>query len=586
VLVRARRQYSVLREFDVPMRTRDGTVLYADVYRPDAPGRFPVLVARTPYGKDARADPNGSTQFFARYGYVSAVQDCRGRFRSEGEYDPIFQEVEDGYDCVEWAARLPWSNGRVGTTGQSYLGLTQYAIACNDPMPPSLQAMAPVSASSDYHASWVYHTGGVSMWGWLAPYAILKGRNTLERAGRADLLAKLDEYVEQGTNFGQPLRASWYEHLPIGDWGDLVRETAPYLADHLARSEDAAYWRRANVNEHAEGVSVPVLHISSWYDIFAEGAPSAYRSIRDRSRFPRARAAQRLIMGPWAHLFPYDLPTSQGTGEIDFGPNALVDLRATLLNWFDYWLKDIDTGIMDGPPVSVFTMGENRWQSLADWPPPNANPVPYYFHSGGSANSLHGDGTLSTVPPEEEAVDAFTYDPRDPVPTRGGNNLTLPLGVMDQRPVEERRDVLVYTSEPLAHALEVTGPVTVELWAASSAPDTDFTAKLVDVHPDGYAQNLLDGIIRARYRASSSNPTPIQPGAIERYTIDLWATSTVFLPGHRIRVEISSSNFPRFDRNPNTGRTIATETELVAAQQQIYHDHDHQSHIVLSVIPL
>lgn len=584
MITRARRQYAVTVEKNVPMRTRDGITLYADVYRPDAPGRFPVLVARGPYGKDGRTDPNGSTQFFARYGYISVIQDCRGRFTSEGEYDTIFQEVADGYDAVEWAARLPWSNGRAGTTGQSYLGLTQYAIACNDPMPPSLQAMAPVSASSDYHASWIYHTGGVAMWGWMVPYAILKGRNTLERKGLTDLLRKMDEYVEPGTNFGLPLRPEWYRHLPISDWGELLKETAPYFADHLAHAEDREYWLRANVNHHAESVSVPMLHISSWYDIFAEGAPNAYRSIRDRSRFPAARAGQRLIMGPWAHLFPYDLPNSGGAGDIDFGPEALIDLRRTLLDWFDYWLKDIDTGIMDGPPVSVFTMGENRWQSLPDWPPPAARPVRWFLHSGGNAGSVRGDGTLSTVPPDDEPVDTFTYDPNDPVPTLAGNNLTLPLGVMDQRPAEERRDVLVFTSAPLERPLEVTGPVTVELWAASSARDTDFTAKLVDVRPDGYAQNLLDGIIRARYRDTDGPPALIEPGQVYRYTIDLWATSTVFLPGHRIRVEISSSNFPRFDRNPNTGGPIATETALQTARQQICHDAGHPSHILLPVI--
>ncbi len=581
----ARRQYGVIVEKDVPMRTRDGVTLYADVYRPDAPGRFPVLVARGPYGKGGRTDPNGSTWFYARYGYVSVMQDCRGRFASEGNYDPIFQEVADGYDCVEWAARLPWSNGRAGTTGQSYLGLTQYAIACNDPLPPSLQAMAPVSASSDFHASWVYHTGGAAMWGWLVPYAILKGRNTLERQGREDLLAALDAYVRPGTNFGAPLRDEWYRHRPISDWGEMIKQAAPYLGEHLAHAGDGPYWHRANVSRHAENVSVPMLHVSSWYDIFAEGAPNAYRSIRERSRNPRARAAQRLIMGPWAHLLPYDTPSSGGTGDIDFGDAALIDLRGTLLNWFDYWLKDIDTGIMDGPPVTVFTMGENRWQRLADWPPPDVSYVPWYFHSDGHASSLHGDGTLSTVPPGGEPADSFTYDPNDPAPTLGGHNLTLPLGVVDQRPVEERPDVLVFTSAPLTRSLEVTGPVVVHLWASSSAPDTDFTAKLVDVHPDGYAQNLLDGIIRARYRDSPEHPTLLEPGTVYGFRIDLWATSTVFLPGHCIRVEISSSNFPRFDANPNTGRLIATETETLPARQQIYHEDARPSHILLPVRP-
>jgi hypothetical protein len=583
---RGQRRYEVVVEHDVPMVTRDGVTLYADVFRPDAPGRFPVLLSRSPYGKaSAGASPNGSNIFFAQFGYVTVMQDCRGRFTSQGEFDTIFQEVEDGYDAVEWAARLPWSNGRVGTTGQSYLGLTQYAIACNDPMPPSLQAMAPVSASSDYHASWIYHTGGAAMWGWMVPYAILKGRNTLERQGLSELLAKMDEYVEPANNFGQPLRDEWYRHLPIKDWNDLLKETAPYFADHVEHADDGEYWYRANVNRHAESVSVPMLHISSWYDIFAEGALNAYQSIRDQSRFPQASTNQRLIMGPWGHLFPFVVPNSQGAGDIDFGSAALIELHQTLLRWFDYWLKDIDTGIMDEPPVSIFSLGENRWQELPDWPPANAHRVRYFLHGDGAANSLQGDGTLSTAPPADEQPDRFTYDPADPVPTLGGQNLTIALGVADQRPAEERSDVLVYTSEVLDQPVEVTGPISVELWAASSAVDTDFTAKLVDVRPDGYAQNLLDGIIRARYRDSATDPTPIAPGEPYRYTIDLWATSNVFLPGHRIRLEISSSNFPRFDRNLNTGERFGEGTEWLAADQTVFHQDGMASFMELPIIP-
>ena len=583
----ARRQYEIVMEKDVPMRTRDGVTLYADVWHPDEPGRYPALLSRSPYGKDgASANPNSSSVFFARYGYVTIMQDCRGRFTSEGEYDTIFQEIEDGYDAVEWAARLPWSDGRVGTTGQSYLGLTQYAIACNDPMPPSLQAMAPVSASSDFHASWIYHTGGAAMWGWMVPYAILKGRNTLERRGLTELLAKMDEYLVPAINFAQPLSDQWYRHLPIKDWNEMLAETAPYFADHVRHADDGEYWYRANVNRQAASVNVPMLHVSSWYDIFAEGAPSAYRSIKDQSRYASARENQRLIMGPWAHLFPYVVPNSRGAGDIDFGPAALVDLHQLLLRWFDYWLKDVETGIMDEPPVSIFTMGENRWQTLPDWPPPNMREVRYYLHSSGSANSASGDGTLSTAPPaDDEPVDRYTYDPDDPVPSLGGGNLTIALGVADQRAVEERADVLVFTSEVLERPVEVTGPITVELWAASSAVDTDFTAKLVDLRPDGYAQNLLDGIIRARYRDSASDPTPIEAGKPYRYAIDLWATSNVFLAGHQIRLEISSSNFPRFDRNLNTGETFGEGARCVTADQTVFHQGEMASFVSLPVIP-
>jgi hypothetical protein len=423
------------------------------------------------------------------------------------------------------------------------------------------------------------------MWGWMVPYAIFKGRNTLERAGRTDLLAKMDEYVEQGTNFSAPLRDEWFRHRPIKDWIDLLREAAPYFSERIRRVDDAAFWERANVNSHAQTVSVPILHISSWYDIFAEGAVNAYTSIKGRSGFPSARTGQRLIMGPWAHLFPYVVPNSGGTGDIDFGPESLIDLHQTQLRWFDHHLKDIDTGIMSEPPVQVFLMGENRWKALADWPPPAANYVRFFLHSGGTANSLDGDGTLSTVPPGDEPPDAYVYDPDDPVPTLGGNNLSIPLGVQDQRSVEQRPDVLVFTSEPLDRPLEVIGPVTVDLWASSSARDTDFTAKLIEVRPDGYAQNLLDGIIRARYRDPDGRPAPIEPGVPYRYTIDLWNTGNVFLPGHRIRVEISSSNFPRFDANLNTGEPFGEGTVAAKAHQQVFHRAEMASCIVLPVMP-
>lgn len=595
LIVPTRREYRVLTETDVPMQTRDGVTLYADIVRPDAPGRFPVLLSRTPYGKAGSTDPNGPNTFFARYGYVSVTQDCRGRWASEGDYDTIFQEAPDGYDAVEWAARLPWSNGRVGTTGQSYLGLTQYLIACNDPMPPSLQAMAPVSASSDHHQSWIYHTGGASLWGWLVPYAIFKGRNTLRRAGRDDLVERVASYIDGahammrktrfGLNFTVPLTGEWFSHLPISDWSDLLAETAPYFAEHIAHADDGEYWYRANVNRHAASVTVPMLHVTSWYDIFAEGGPTAYQSVKARSEHPAARNGQRLIVGPWGHLLPYSVASTKGAGDIDFGDEALIDLNQTLLRWFDHWLKDIDNGIMDEPPVSVFTLGENRWQSLPDWPPPAMRPVRWYLHSEGHAASVHGDGTLSMVPPGEELADGFVYDPADPVPTLGGNNLIIDMGVQDQRPVEERADVLVFTSEPLTQPLEITGPVTVTLWAASDVVDTDFTAKLVDVRPDGYAMNLLDGMIRARYRDSASDPKMMEPGEPYCFQIDLWATSNLFLPGHRIRLEVSSSNFPRFDRNLNTGAAFGEGAVGVAAHQRVFHQGDQASFVTLPVIP-
>ena len=577
----------VTRELDVMAPMRDGVRLASDVVRPDDPGRHPVLLIRTPYGKDAYVDdPGHSAWYFANHGYAVVIQDCRARFGSEGDsYEPLFQEVEDGYDAVEWAARQPWSNGRVGTTGQSYMGATQYTLAANDPLPPHLVTMAPVSASSDFHQSWVYHTGGAMEWGWMVAYAIHKGRNTLERAGRGDLLAKVDAYLAPGENFARPLTDEWFSHLPLADWAELLRETAPYFEGYLANERDGEFWWPINLNRHLAGITIPMLHISSWYDIFLEGALNAYRGISAHGGSELARANQKLVVGPWAHLLPYNKPTSGDTGDIDFGEDARIELHELLLRWFDYWLKDRPTGILDEPPVRLFVMGQNRWRDEGEWPLARTRYTRYYLHSDGDANSRHGSGSLSENPPGQEPPDSFRYDPHDPVPTRRGNTLIIPYGAADQREVEDRRDVLVYTSDPLPEDLEVTGPVKVRLFAASSARDTDFTAKLVDVRPSGYSQNLQDGIIRARFRASSEHPSPITPGQVHAYTIDLWATSHVFAAGHRIRVEISSSNFPRFDRNPNTGAPLGQNSRLEIAHQTVHHSNAHPSHILLPVIP-
>ncbi|MXX65690.1 MAG: CocE/NonD family hydrolase [Chloroflexi bacterium] len=566
---------------------RDGVRLECDVVRPRAPGKFPVLVVRSPYGRDAYVDdPGHSVWFFAQRGYAVVTQDCRARFGSEGQrYDPLFQEVEDGYDTVEWAARQSWSNGRVGTTGQSYMGATQYTLATNNPLPPHLQTMAPVSASSDFHQSWVYHTGGAMEWGWMVPYAIHKGINTLERMGRTDLVNEVEMYLEPGENFARPLTGDWYRHLPLSDWAELLKETAPYFRDYLANERDGPYWWRVNLNRHLAGISVPMLHVSSWYDIFLEGALNAFAGISEKGGNRLARENQKLLVGPWAHLLPYNKPTSGDTGEIDFGDEARIELHDYLLRWFDHWLKDSDTGIMDEPPVRLFVMGENCWRSENEWPLARTEYMRYYLHSDGSANTRHGSGSLSAAPPGDEPPDTFVYDPSDPVPTQRGNTLIIPYGVADQREVEERSDVLVYTSDPLDEDLEITGPIKVHLFAASDTTDTDFTAKLVDVWPDGYAQNLQDGMIRARFRNSASNPSPIVPGRVSGYEIDLWATSHVVRAGNRLRIEISSSNFPRFDRNPNTGAPFGQDDRLITARQEIHHSAARPSHVVLPVIP-
>ena len=493
--------------------------------------------------------------------------------------------VREGVDAVEWAAQLPYSTGAVGTMGQSYLGATQYLLAPT--RPPHLKACFPVSAPADFDQCWIYHTGGAFELGWQIPYAIFMARDTIKRRGLTEtLLPGLERVLAPPeTPWAPPLTLEAYRRLPLLEWAEQLAPVARYLTEYLCEPEEGHQPSEVNLERQHGQIDVPMYHVTSWYDIFLHGGIANFCGLRQRAMTDRARAAQKLLIGPWAHLFPYTSPTSTGTGEADFGPAALIDIHDIQLRWFDHWLKGADTGILEEPPVKIFVMGGNRWRDEYEWPLARTRYTPSYFHSGGRANTADGDGGLSQEAPGEEPADHFVYDPEDPVPTRGGNTLIIAMGVQDQRAVEARPDVLVYTSEVVTSALEVTGPVTVTLYAATSARDTDFTAKLVDVRPDGYAHNLADGIVRARYRESRERPTLLTPAEVYRFTIDLWATSHVFLPGHRVRVEISSSNFPRFDRNLNTGAEQATGRQWQTALQTVFHDSRYPSHIVLPVIP-
>jgi putative CocE/NonD family hydrolase len=382
-----------------------------------------------------------------------------------------------------------------------------------------------------------------------------------------------------------PLKKDEYRHLPLRDWGERFTDGAPYLADMLHHSTYGPYWYTTDIRRQFQHINVPMLHVGSWYDVFQYDTLTMFTGLREKAMTAEARNMQKLVMGPWGHLLPYAVPTSKGTGEIDFGPEALIELHDIQLRWFDYFLKGMTTNILDEAPIRLFVMGENRWRDENEWPLARTQYTNFYLHSSGKANSVRGNGSLSQVAPRGEQSDQYIYDPQDPVPTRGGTTLGLALGVLDQGKIEERNDVLVYTGDVLTSDIEVTGPVTLKLFAASSAPDTDFTAKLVDVRPDGYAQNIAEGVIRARFRESLSLPTLITPGQVYEYAIDLWATSHVFQAEHRLRLEVSSSNFPRYDRNPNTGHEFGVDAELHPAQQTIFHDNRYPSHLVLPVIP-
>ncbi len=569
-------------EKDIPIPMRDGTVLKGDLYRPDGPQKFPVLLNRTPYGKSGpmirlALDPLRA----ALRGYNVLIQDCRGRYRSAGTWTCFMSETLDGYDTIEWAAHQPWADGQVGTWGSSYMGVTQWLAATQ--APPSLKAMAPALTACDYHNGWTYQGGAFSLGfnlSWtmtaLAPDRLMK-----ERAKNPAAAAELGQVIG-----GIDEMRQWLDVLPLREL-PMFRLGAPFFFDWLDHPAYDSYWRSIDIEAHHERIAVPAFNIGGWYDIFLGGTLSNFLGMRSHGATPDARAGQRLLIGPWAH----GLPRANMAGEVDYGFRAAplsIEQDRLILNFFDHCLKGIEHGAAPAP-VHLFVMGPNRWRDENEWPLARTDWQRFYLHSRGCANSAAGDGVLATQPPGDEPPDSFVYNPLDPAPTRGGglccSPSVVPGGAFDQSAIERRTDVLVYSSEPLGEDLEVTGPIMLTLYASSSAPDTDFTAKLVDVEPDGYARNLTDGIIRARYRESRSDAVMLKPGEVYEYTIDVGATSNVFKAGHRIRLEISSSNFPRFDRNPNTGHDLFADAETRPALQTVMHRAGCASCLILPVIP-
>jgi hypothetical protein len=382
-----------------------------------------------------------------------------------------------------------------------------------------------------------------------------------------------------------------FQHLPLITSDEAAGRRIQHWQDWVSHPSYDDYWRgMLPIEEHYSKVQTSSYSMAGWFDVFLQGSLNNFMGVTKHGKTAEARRSQKIIVGPWIHFLGM-LGTQSKTGDIDFGPNSLIDLRAEEARWFDYWLKDIDNGIADEPRVRVFVMGANRWREADEWPIPGTQYTPYYLHSRGKANSLLGDGLVDTSQPDQETPDGYVYDPAHPVPTIGGStccveeSLPVSMGPRDQRPSEYRSDVLVYTGPALDEDVEVVGPVKAVLYASSSATDTDFTAKLVDVFPNGYAMNVAQGIIRARYRDSWEEPTLLEPGKTYKYEIDLWSTGNCFLRGHRIRLEISSSNFPQFDRNPNTGNPFGQDAEMQVAHQTVYHDADHPSHVLLPIIP-
>jgi uncharacterized protein len=561
----------VVTEKNVAMKTREGVTLRADVYRPAGDGSYPVLLTRTPYDKTNMA-PIG--QKGAARGFIVVIQDVRGRYESEGEWYPFKYETADGYDTVEWAAALPHSNGKVGMFSGSYVGATQMLAAIGHP--PHLAGICPIVTASNYHENWTYQGGAFEQWfneSWTSGLA----QDTLNRAIKKDTNALVGSTV---------LPLSQYPIFNLRaprDGAALTHALAPYFQDWLDHPLYDDYWKQWSIEENYQNIQVPALTIAAWYDIFQGGSLRNYMGLKAHAGNEAARNGQHLIVAIGGHS-----GSGRTVGAMDFGAEAPFDENAVILDWYDYLFLGKQNEFANGKPVKIFVMGKNEWRFEDSWPLERAKSTSHFLRSSGKANTAAGDGSLSISSGQGEGADSYVYDPANPVPTVGGplccDSNHLAPGPRDQQEVEARPDVLVYSTAPLEQDLEVTGPVTLDLYASSSAVDTDFTGKLVDAGPDGRAINLTEGILRARYRESTTAAAPIVPGKIYEYKIDLWSTSNVFLKGHRIRLEVSSSNFPRFDRNLNTGKDASTSSEFVKATNTIYHDAQHPSALVLPVV--
>jgi putative CocE/NonD family hydrolase len=575
-------QESVRLDINIPARIRDGTTLYSDVYRPAAEGRYPAILTRLPYGKNSGMVSGYMNPLrFARAGYAVVIQDIRGTGMSEGKFYPRVNEMSDGYDAVEWVAAQPWCDGNVGMYGMSHLGYTQWAAAVMQP--PHLKTICPMATQSgaqpyNYGAMRLNH---LLVWASMFPLNELARQKMPPEKARElrDRFIYWKDHIEEQ-----------YLFLPLKDVPSVkvVEEIglSPFFySDYITYNDDEEYWKRSISPAPLEKVVIPAFHFCGWFDLLVADVLASYTGMKERGGSELARKNQKVIIGPWVHTT--ELPSL--AGEIDFGvasTGAAADVTGMHLRWFDYWLKGIKNGIMDEPPVRIFVLGANVWRSENEWPLARTVYTKYYFHSGGKANSRYGDGTLSVMSPGDEPVDTYLYNPRDPAPTKpGGAGSGVIMGTYDHQETEKRPDILVYSSAPLEADLEVTGPITVMLYAATSAADTDFTGKLLDVFPDGRAYNLTDGIIRARYRHSEWKAEPIKPGKLYEYTLDMGTISNVFKAGHSIRVEISSSNFPKWDRNLNTGHKFGQDAEIEAAMQRIHHDRQYPSHILLPMIP-
>jgi putative CocE/NonD family hydrolase len=561
-------------ERDVPLVLDDGVTLYSDVYRPAGEGPFPVILVRMPYDKRQALNISyAHPSWYARQGYIVVCQDVRGRYASEGEWYPFLNETSDGVAAIEWAADLPGSTGKVGMYGFSYGGATQLLAARERPR--GLTAICPGMTASQYYDGWTYNGGAFAL-GFTASWALSLGIANAARRG--------DDAAAGAYSAAFASALDWDWVLPVSVHPALQGEDTRYFFDWLDHPTYDDYWRRWSIDEDYSRIDAAGLHIAGWYDVFVAGTVRNFQGLRAGAGSEEAKSSQKLVIGPWYHI-PWTPLVQQNAGAAS--PSVVDDWQ---LLWYDRHLKGLENGILDSP-VTIWLMGADRWVDLPGWPPPGMTEATLYLRSDGRANSRYGDGSLSGEAPGDEEADIFTYDPMAPNEVHGGHSCCFPnvapMGPADQEQSERWNQVLVYTTDPLDDDLTLIGEPRVVLYAATTARDTDWTARLCVVDPDGLSINIQEGIVRARYRESLSGPSLLEPGKVYRYTIDLGPVGIHLPKGHRIRLDLSSSDFPQWDRNMNTGGPIGKEGLAAAfvATQTVLHDADHPSHLVLPVVP-
>jgi putative CocE/NonD family hydrolase len=534
----------------VPMR--DGVQLALEIYRPKEEGRFPVVLVRTPYGRKGNEQ---QARPFVGSGYVYILADVRGRGDSEGEFTPYANTGEDGFDLIEWAAKQPWSTGRIGTLGGSYSAWIEWHTALL--RPPHLAAMVSIGTTGDPGTDiFVSGPSGLPSPTLISWFYFVSGRRN-QKIGAVD--------------WGKTV---W--GLPLYNLDETVGRANPNWKAQIEHVAGDRWWDSIRYQNKLAGIHVPVLHVTNWYDDVQGATLTNFAGVTTGG--PReVRAAQKLIVGPGGHS------GAVAKGPVDFGPAAKFDLGADVTRWLDYWLRGIHNGVPAEPAVHVFRMGENAWHDEREWPIRRARLLRYYLDSNGRANTADGNGILS----EKHAVgpaDKYSYDPAKPVVFITEPDFRQIGGPDDYRAVERREDVLVYTSAPITKDTAVCGPIRMELYASSSAPDADFTAMLLDVWPDGFAQRLTDGMVRARFRNGISKPSFIETGRVYKYHIELWNTCQTFKQTHRIRIDISSSAFPKYDRNLNTAEPLGRGTQMRVAEEIVQHTLRYPSSVVLPVV--